>query len=65
MTYLLHDGSGTLYELSFRETVRGAELQSSGLLDHVDAAVAELLHPGLDLKANLKAQAGFHWQPIT
>lgn len=65
MTYLLHDRSGTLYELSFGETVRGAQLQSSGFLDHVDAAVAQLLHPGLYLKANLKAQADFDLQPIT
>lgn len=65
MLYLLHDGSGTLDELSLREAVRGAELQSSSFLDHVDAAVAQLLYPGLDLKANLKAQAGFALQPIT
>lgn len=59
MTYLLHDCSGTFYELSFGETVCGAQLQSSGFLDHIDAAVAQLLHPGFYLKANLKAQANF------
>lgn len=65
VTHLFHDRSGALDKLSFGEAVRRAQLQSSGFLDHVDAAVPQLLHPGLDLKANLKAQAGFDLQPIT
>lgn len=53
MTYLLHHSAGALDEFPFRETVCGAELQSSSFLDHVDTAMAQLLHPRLYLEANL------------
>lgn len=57
--YLLHDCAGTLDELPLGEAVSGAELQSSSLLDQVDAAMAQLLDPGLYLVAHLKkAQQG-------
>lgn len=52
-TYLLHDCAGALDEFPFGETVCGAELQSSSFLDHVDTAMAQLLHPRLYLEANL------------
>lgn len=51
--YLFCDGSGTIDELSLGETVGGGDLQSSGFLDQEDAAVSELLHPGLDLETDL------------
>lgn len=53
---LLHDCAGTLNELPLGEAVSGAELQSSSFLDQVDAAMSQLLHPCLDLEANLKVQ---------
>lgn len=53
-SYLLCDGAGTLDELPLGEAVGGAELQRSGLLHQVDAAVAQLLHPRLDLEADLE-----------
>lgn len=56
VAYLLHDCAGTLDELPLREAVSGAELQSSSFLDQVDAAMSQLLHPCLDLEANLKVQ---------
>lgn len=58
MAYLLSDCAGTLDELPFGEAVSGAELQGSSLLDQVDAAMAQLLHPRLNLEADLKAQTG-------
>lgn len=56
VAYLLHDCAGTLDELPLGEAVSGAELQSSSFLDQVDTAMSQLLHPCLDLEANLKVQ---------
>lgn len=47
MAYLLCDCAGAFDELPFGEGVSGTELQGSSLLDQVDAAVAQLLHPCL------------------
>lgn len=63
-TYLLCDCAGTLDELPLGEAVSGAELQGSSLLDHVNTAVAQLLHPCLYLETNLKAQRGIDSQRI-
>lgn len=52
--YLLCDGAGVLDQLSLGETVRRAHLQGSGLLDQIDAAVTQLLHPSLDLRSHLE-----------
>ena len=56
--YLLCDSAGTLDELPLGEAVGGGDLQGPGLLDQVNAAVAQLLHAGLDLEANLDRSAG-------
>lgn len=56
VAYLLCDCAGTLNELPLGEAVGGADLQGSSLLHQVDAAMAQLLHPCLDLKAHLKSQ---------
>ncbi len=55
IAYLLCDCAGTLDELPFGEAVGGTELQGSSLLDQVDTAMAQLLHPCLYLETNLKA----------
>lgn len=55
IAHLLCDCASTLNELPLGEAVSGAELQGASLLDQVDAAMAQLLHPGLYLEANLKA----------
>lgn len=60
ISYLLRDCAGTFDELPLGEAVSGAELQGSSLLDQVDAAMAQLLHPCLDLETNLKAQPGIN-----
>ncbi len=54
--YLLCDSTGVLDQLSFGETVCRAHLQRSGLLDQIDAAVTQLLHPSLDLRSHLEIQ---------
>lgn len=52
--YLLCDCTSTLDELPLGEAVSGAELQGSSLLDQVDTAMAQFLHPRLYLEPNLK-----------
>lgn len=59
VVYLLHDCAGTFDELPLGEAISGAELQSSSFLDQVDASVAQLLNPGLNLVANLEASRSF------
>lgn len=51
--YLLCDHTGAIDELPFGEAVRGSDLQSSSLLDQEDAAMSQVLHPGLDLETDL------------
>lgn len=55
IAYLLCDCTGALDELPFGEAVSRAELQGSSLLDQVNTAMAQFLHPRLYLEANLKA----------
>ena len=55
IAYLFCDCSSTLNELPFGETVSGAELQGSSLLDQTNTAMAQFLHPCPYLESNLKA----------
>lgn len=54
--YLFSDGTGIFDQLSLGETVRRAHLKGSGLLNQIDAAVTQLLHPRLDLRSHLETQ---------
>ena len=51
--YLLGDGPRALDQLPLGVAVRGHALQRPGLLDQEDAAVPQVLHPGLDLEPDL------------
>ena len=56
--YLLCDGPSALDELPLGEAVRGHALQRARLLDQEDAAVPQVLHPGLDLEPDLGRRGG-------
>ena len=56
--YLLCDGAGAFNELPLGVAVRGSDLQSSSLLDKEDAAMAKILHAGLDLETDLNDSHG-------
>lgn len=54
ITYLLRNFAGTLYQLLLGVGITGAALQGSSLGDQGSTAMTQLLHPALDVGADLQ-----------